>query len=314
LVTARLVLYGIRKRSFMKRISYRLGLVAFGLGVVVAGCRSPDASVGSVGEALLQDAVHNGGRPGFYFLPPLVEAVALPPTFDPDLTLVARLDGPGVSVDFALAADPASQHYAGMMDTSGLGLIDGTSYRLHVLAGPVELGFADVLVFEKQAQARSLATDETFELVDGKKLKVKVYVNRCGAVSCAATACRGAGTCDPLDGTCALGPPVVDGTTCPDGDSCNGDELCTAGTCGEGLPIVCDDGDACTTDTCAPESGSCGTAPIANCCNEAADCADDDHCTIDSCSGPGGTCSNDPAIVALWDCAVWDAPDTFWTE
>ena len=36
---------------------------------------------------------------------------------------------------------------------------------------------------------------------------------------------------------------------------CNGDEVCTAGICGAGDPLVCDDGDGCTANACDPAMG-----------------------------------------------------------
>lgn len=47
---------------------------------------------------------------------------------------------------------------------------------------------------------------------------------------------------------------------CGDGDVCNGQEVCVAGTCGGGTPLNCDDGDCCTIDTCQPQTG-CGHVP-----------------------------------------------------
>lgn len=45
---------------------------------------------------------------------------------------------------------------------------------------------------------------------------------------------------------------VACGTTCDDGDPCNGVETCdaTSGTCVPGSALPCDDGMACTTDSC----------------------------------------------------------------
>jgi hypothetical protein len=47
---------------------------------------------------------------------------------------------------------------------------------------------------------------------------------------------------------------MVDGD-CDDGDACNGTETCLAGVCQPGTPLVCDDGNACTDDTCDPMLG-----------------------------------------------------------
>lgn len=49
----------------------------------------------------------------------------------------------------------------------------------------------------------------------------------------------------------------------------------------------CDDGQACTADTCV--AGSCQHAAIPDCCLSDAQCNDDYVCTTDVC-GPGGTC------------------------
>src|SRR5262249_42512057 len=46
-----------------------------------------------------------------------------------------------------------------------------------------------------------------------------------------------------------------DGTPCPDGTVCNGDETCSGGACVPRTPLVCHDGDTCTADVCAPDAG-----------------------------------------------------------
>jgi hypothetical protein len=73
---------------------------------------------------------------------------------------------------------------------------------------------------------------------------------------------------------------------CADGNVCNGDETCDVATrgCVAGAPLVCvDDGDACTTEACAPATG-CTHTPIPSCPGTcAADCPDADPCTVDEC-------------------------------
>ena len=54
------------------------------------------------------------------------------------------------------------------------------------------------------------------------------------------------------DGVCLPGAP----RSCGDGNVCDGEETCDPMTgCHEGTPLVCDDGDACTTDGCNPATG-----------------------------------------------------------
>jgi hypothetical protein len=90
-----------------------------------------------------------------------------------------------------------------------------------------------------------------------------------------------ADSCDPVAGCQHADLP--DGTACGDGDVCNGDETCVAGACAPGTPITCDDGDACTTDTCDPVTG----------CSSTSACDDGDACTVETCDPTGG-CTSDP--------------------
>lgn len=44
---------------------------------------------------------------------------------------------------------------------------------------------------------------------------------------------------------------------CDDGVFCNGAEVCDAGKCMRGPAVTCDDGLACTTDTCNEDTDTC---------------------------------------------------------
>ena len=95
--------------------------------------------------------------------------------------------------------------------------------------------------------------------------------------------------CDPVLG--CRHDAVADGTACPDGDRCNGDETCVAGTCTAASPPVCDDGLPCTTDGCQPDVGCTHTA-VAGCCTSAADCDDGNPCSgAERCDSQTHTCS-----------------------
>ena len=67
--------------------------------------------------------------------------------------------------------------------------------------------------------------------------------------------CDSAGVCNPSTGACDYAP-VPDGTPCNDGSLCSSGDSCVAGACG-GAPIDCDDGIACSIDSCNPVSGGC---------------------------------------------------------
>ena len=117
-----------------------------------------------------------------------------------------------------------------------------------------------------------------------------------------------ADTCDPALGVLHL--PLVVGTSCSDGNICNGLETCDGvGTCVAGMPPVIDDGNPCTADSCDPAAGvthapvpegtSCSDGNPCNgeeTCNASADCVpsaapemdDGNPCTADSCDPVAG--------------------------
>jgi subtilisin family serine protease len=99
--------------------------------------------------------------------------------------------------------------------------------------------------------------------------------------------CNGGETCNLESGLCTPGTPlecddgnpctadscnlmtgcahavIADGAACPDGNVCNGSEICQAGACVAGAAPNCDDGNACTTDSCNPATG-CAPTPVAD--------------------------------------------------
>ena len=54
---------------------------------------------------------------------------------------------------------------------------------------------------------------------------------------------------------------------CDDGNGCNGSETCQGGLCIPGLPMTCNDGNACTLDSCDPVTG-CTFTTTTNCPTE----------------------------------------------
>ncbi len=67
--------------------------------------------------------------------------------------------------------------------------------------------------------------------------------------------CNGAERCDG-NGQCLPGNNVDAGTSCADGNVCNGDETCDGfGTCAAGTPPVVGDRNPCTADTCDAVTG-----------------------------------------------------------
>ncbi|MCB9637174.1 MAG: hypothetical protein H6721_34115 [Sandaracinus sp.] len=80
------------------------------------------------------------------------------------------------------------------------------------------------------------------------------------------------------DGGTDAGPICM---ACDDGDACTTDS-CVSGPCVY-TPVSCDDGNACTVDACDSATG-CTTTPV--------DCDDGDACTADACDAAAG-CMHD---------------------
>jgi hypothetical protein len=123
--------------------------------------------------------------------------------------------------------------------------------------------------------------------------------------------------CQPATGACAL-VAVRDGQGCDDGDACTTGDTCQAGECRAGSALVCQDGEACTDDTCDPARGCVHTPNEADCDDGNActtgdrcsggvcrpggplDCDDDDVCTLDTCA-PGSGCGHVPSSAPCDD-------------
>ncbi len=81
---------------------------------------------------------------------------------------------------------------------------------------------------------------------------------------------------------------------CGDGDPCSGQGQCKGGKCEGGNTISCDDNNACTTDACNPETGTCSYQPNTKPCSDGNACTANDTCTLGKCKGgPMATCASD---------------------
>jgi hypothetical protein len=115
--------------------------------------------------------------------------------------------------------------------------------------------------------------------------------------------CNGVELCDGA-GQCAPGTPASAGTSCSDNNACNGDETCNGtGTCVPGTPPVLNDGNACTTDACDPTAGvSHASVPDGTTCSGVG------VCEAGTCSVQGTVFSQDffqfqsaPAQCTSWN-------------
>lgn len=126
-----------------------------------------------------------------------------------------------------------------------------------------------------------------------------------GGVECQETCDEGADACqDPFGLACSSDgnlctDDVCDGAgacshpansdPCNDGNACTTVDTCSGGSCQGSVPLVCDDGELCTNDSCAPGSGCVFT-------NNTVPCNDGNACTtVDACSG--GSCLGSVPLV-----------------
>ena len=106
-------------------------------------------------------------------------------------------------------------------------------------------------------------------------------------------------TCDPTTGTCAV-LPLVDGSSCDDGDLCTRADTCQGATCRGERPVRCAARDQChVAGTCAPSTGLCDDppAPDGTACDDGDACTVGDACHSGSCAGGGRDCDDRDACT-----------------
>jgi hypothetical protein len=89
------------------------------------------------------------------------------------------------------------------------------------------------------------------------------------------------------------GTPCTFDSECDDNNACNGLETCNIGIgfCQNGTPLVCDDGDVCTDDSCDPIAGCQNTNNTAP-CDDANACTSGDVCGAGVCLGSPISCDD----------------------
>ena len=112
-----------------------------------------------------------------------------------------------------------------------------------------------------------------------------------------------ADSCDPKAGGCKFAPKA-DGTLCTDGKVCTLEDACKAGACvgGKGK---CDDGNACTADSCNAVTAACTykATPDGNKCDDGNACTVGDVCSKGVCAGPD-KCGKTAAWTEKFDCGA----------
>ena len=106
-------------------------------------------------------------------------------------------------------------------------------------------------------------------------------------------------SCDAEAATCVS---ITDtGNVCSDGDPCTTDDGCQlSGACG-GAAKSCDDGKACSVDSCDGSTGQCAFDTALCGCESDDDCDDGNVCTVNTCDTSSGTCVKDSAAGEVCD-------------
>ncbi|MCB9849411.1 MAG: M4 family metallopeptidase [Phycisphaerales bacterium] len=79
---------------------------------------------------------------------------------------------------------------------------------------------------------------------------------------------------------------------CDDNNVCNGIEHCNNGACEPGTPLICDDTNTCTDDTCDSVTGCVFTANDGNCPDDGLFCNGTPYCDVtDGCLTTGDPCT-----------------------
>ena len=127
--------------------------------------------------------------------------------------------------------------------------------------------------------------------------------------------------CDAATGKCNSKPAAKAGTVCnADSSVCTKDDKCDVGKCVAGPLTLCDDGNACTTDSCSVADGCAHAANTASCddgdgcsvgdvckgkgCSAGKQkaCDDGQVCTIDGCDAKSGECLFDAKPLEAKPC------------
>ena len=109
----------------------------------------------------------------------------------------------------------------------------------------------------------------------------------------------GVNACNKAMGFCLIASVKPDGTDCDDGDLCTSGDRCVAGQC-QGSPVVCNDLNMCTSDSCDPKVG-CRFEPKEGYCDDGNACTGPDVCVSGACvGGPQVSCDDHEYCTFDW--------------
>ena len=140
---------------------------------------------------------------------------------------------------------------------------------------------------------------EEFEGDEAGECEDRADNDRDGQFDCDDDGCSWSPSCSGADGDAdadADAPTCTDDEECDDGVFCNGEETCDPETgCQDGETPSCDDGVACTVDTCDLTADECLHGPVDEECDDGVFCNGEEVCNPSEGCAPGTPpdCSDD---------------------
>jgi alpha-tubulin suppressor-like RCC1 family protein len=140
---------------------------------------------------VISDAAHGSGNPHFYFKPPMVPSTTYRGTFDPTLDVTVKIcewSAAGCVAEVAsftmnsaagsetVRVDPGEEHYIVNWHTSRFTLNETRTYRIRVLAGGYELGYADVDLYRSKSEAKKSSSGTNVAFKHGATLPIKFRI------------------------------------------------------------------------------------------------------------------------------------------
>jgi hypothetical protein len=185
--------------------------LAVGTLVFLAGCLSDNLTRSTDGPMYaVSDGAHHG-NPDFFFLPPLFNNPSKDPNYEPAAfngTLrpaveICELGAPASDGSRECIAGPlvkrfapgtvnvslADQQYLANWNTTESALNVNKFYRISVVVGTTQLGFADVDPVSNGTQLKNVQTGEFIGLVDGRTLPIKFRIENGALCGTDGTAC-----------------------------------------------------------------------------------------------------------------------------
>lgn len=173
----------------------RSSLLVLASTCALIGCTEPATSpIASVPSYTISDGAH-GGNPHFYFLNPMVPAPNPSGVFDasvhPRVEICQWINGACGATQFEFTTDVGAdsetirvsgEFYIVNWHAGNYNLDPAVTYRIRVLAGEQELGFADVDVVATGKELKNVATNEMIPLLNGRTLPIKFRIEN-GAVT-----------------------------------------------------------------------------------------------------------------------------------